>query len=345
MIFLGDIAVPECCNPLIDNLDIFRNKISIANLEGLITDKSWINYTKLYSNDNVIEFLRELSVNAVSMANNHVTDVPCAYERTKILLNDNNIQYAGAGLDIKEAQKVIRLTEDGNEYILLAFGWDVVGCKYISQPSANLGVNPLTEENVMFCVKQIQNEYPNARIIILPHWDYELEKYPMPMHREMARRLIDGGVYAVIGHHPHCLQQFEWYKGKLIFYSLGNWFIPHNIYMSGNLRFPDYTYDEVALEMMEDCIYLHRFKYFSENQELVFQGTDMFMKNMPDPSNPYTGIDDKEYKKWFRKNRVKKKALPIFAGSDIRFSNRLRSNYVKKRQKLVTMLRPDGKRK
>lgn len=38
----------------------------------------------------------------------------------------------------------------------------------------------------------------------------------------MAHRLIDAGADMVAGHHPHALQKTEIYKGKKIYYSLGN---------------------------------------------------------------------------------------------------------------------------
>ena len=38
----------------------------------------------------------------------------------------------------------------------------------------------------------------------------------------MARLMIDAGADAVVGGHPHVTQDIEFYKGKPIFYSLGN---------------------------------------------------------------------------------------------------------------------------
>src|ERR1700688_2510434 len=38
----------------------------------------------------------------------------------------------------------------------------------------------------------------------------------------MAHAAVDAGADMVIGHHPHELQAIEVYKGKPIFYSLGN---------------------------------------------------------------------------------------------------------------------------
>ncbi|EKD53151.1 MAG: hypothetical protein ACD_61C00138G0004, partial [uncultured bacterium] len=37
-----------------------------------------------------------------------------------------------------------------------------------------------------------------------------------------ARLAIDSGADVVIGHHPHWVQEIETYKGKPVYYSLGN---------------------------------------------------------------------------------------------------------------------------
>ncbi len=42
---------------------------------------------------------------------------------------------------------------------------------------------------------------------------------------ELGRVFIDAGADVIIGGHTHCLQGFDYYKGKPIIYSLGNfWF-------------------------------------------------------------------------------------------------------------------------
>lgn len=45
---------------------------------------------------------------------------------------------------------------------------------------------------------------------------------PLPEVKELYRTFIDLGATAVIGHHPHVIQGSEEYRGKKIFYSLGN---------------------------------------------------------------------------------------------------------------------------
>jgi poly-gamma-glutamate synthesis protein (capsule biosynthesis protein) len=53
------------------------------------------------------------------------------------------------------------------------------------------------------------------------HWGWE-DPVANARQRQLARTMIDAGADAVIGGHPHLVQDAERYKGKPIFYSLGN---------------------------------------------------------------------------------------------------------------------------
>lgn len=44
---------------------------------------------------------------------------------------------------------------------------------------------------------------------------------------ELYRHFIDLGAEAVIAMHTHCPQGYEFYNGKPIVYSMGNFFFPH----------------------------------------------------------------------------------------------------------------------
>jgi poly-gamma-glutamate synthesis protein (capsule biosynthesis protein) len=54
------------------------------------------------------------------------------------------------------------------------------------------------------------------------HWGWEDEPQPSPRLREFSQRMLDAGADLVVGSHPHVTQGSEYYKGKLIVYSLGN---------------------------------------------------------------------------------------------------------------------------
>jgi poly-gamma-glutamate synthesis protein (capsule biosynthesis protein) len=54
------------------------------------------------------------------------------------------------------------------------------------------------------------------------HWGIEYKIVNSPAQQQLAHLIIDNGADLIIGHHPHVVQNIEEYKGKLIFYSLGN---------------------------------------------------------------------------------------------------------------------------
>lgn len=66
-------------------------------------------------------------------------------------------------------------------------------------------------------------------VIAQLHWGMEFELYPRPQQIEVAHRLAELGVDAIIGHHPHVSQPVEHYRTRRdplrvvpIYYSLGN---------------------------------------------------------------------------------------------------------------------------
>ncbi len=59
-------------------------------------------------------------------------------------------------------------------------------------------------------------------LIVSPHWGVEYQKEPTEKMQNWAHQFIDHGADAVIGAHPHVIGDTEEYKGKKIFYSLGN---------------------------------------------------------------------------------------------------------------------------
>ncbi len=54
------------------------------------------------------------------------------------------------------------------------------------------------------------------------HWGDEYKLVHSPTQEKLAHTLIDSGIDAIIGHHPHVVQDVAFYKEKPIFYSLGN---------------------------------------------------------------------------------------------------------------------------
>lgn len=62
----------------------------------------------------------------------------------------------------------------------------------------------------------------DAYKILYVHWGNEFINYPSSQQKKFAHWLIDRGFDLIVGMHPHILQGYEVYKGKYIFYSIGN---------------------------------------------------------------------------------------------------------------------------
>ena len=173
---------------------------------------------RFFQNDDAPDFLRGLGFNMFSQANNHAFDWGDeGFKKTKAALGDDAF---GAGT-YEEAYRVKVVEVKGVKIGFLALSFaaykgvfdDVMnheglGCAYVN----DLRVN----HDIMEARKHV--DY----LFILPHDGVEYIDVPTPEIIARYRDFIDYGADGVIGTHPHCPQGWEKYKGKPIFYSLGN---------------------------------------------------------------------------------------------------------------------------
>ncbi len=68
----------------------------------------------------------------------------------------------------------------------------------------------------------------NEYWVISVHWGDEYLDSPSKQQQELGKLLVDKGFDLIIGHHPHTIQPIEFYKNKLILYSLGNFIFDQN---------------------------------------------------------------------------------------------------------------------
>jgi len=59
-------------------------------------------------------------------------------------------------------------------------------------------------------------------VVVYPHWGVEYRATPTAGQRSWAHRMIDAGADLVIGNHAHWAAAMEVYKGRPIWYALGN---------------------------------------------------------------------------------------------------------------------------
>jgi len=343
MIFCGDTIFPGTFDPVLlrDCNEEFLAKPKVVNLESLIELKKMKKTAPgigLVSSPDTVPFLEAMHVRGCVLANNHVTDFDVSIEEQKRYLLEHGIQSCGAGDNLTEASSPCFFKEGGEETAVLAFGWETISC--VAATERSKGVNPLRYDHVRKQVEDFLKMRPDTPLVIVFHWDYEYEQYPQPAHRKLAFELIDMGAHAVIGHHPHIVQGAEIYKGRPIFYSLGNFYFPAGMHSGFEVTPPEAAYSGLCVEIAEDAekctLYwtkLHRDgRIVLEKKEFLSQSKKL--ENL----TPFTGMPHEEYVAWFRQNRHKKKLLPIYKNPASKVETVFNDLWVGSRQHLIDFL-------
>lgn len=217
LLFLGDffydsVRVEADIMDLAHWIDSREVNGTILNLEeSLSGGRPRHKYTRLeLCPDALTDVLVALRVRAVSLANNHVFDFGVeGFERLLSLLESANIRFfgvSGHGLS-----RTTTLQFGGTSVELDAMGWreeEVIsdGGYHISDLQA---MKPVSEHD-------------GITHVVMPHWGYEYEQLPLPIHAELGRTLIANGYDLVAGSHAHVLQPLESIGSGFIAYGLGN---------------------------------------------------------------------------------------------------------------------------
>ena len=267
------------------------------------------------------------------MANNHITDFDLSLEDQKEFYIENKIQAFGAGDDLDKASEPFI----NKEFVVLSFGWNVISC--ILARDNKRGVNPLDSKHIFNQVDFYKKKYPIKKIILVFHWNYEFELYPQPAHRKLAFDLIDYGVDAIFGHHSHIVQGAELYKGKPIFYGLGNFYFPNQNYNGFDIDFPKNSFTGLSVKYEEykelKLIWTYKDK---KNNLKVIKEEGLKESERIKELTPFSGLSHSEYLNWFRTNRVKNKLLPIFSKYNVSIENRIKEKFIELRQKAINFL-------
>jgi len=151
-----------------------------------------------------VEGLILSGVDVVTLANNHIgNQKEEGIKETLSVLSSAGISSIGQGTPY--IKKI-------NNTSIAFLGFNDIP-PYISEIS---NVSPEIIKN------EISRAKKNADLVIATfHWGNE---YSLRSSRqvELAHLAIDSGADVVIGHHPHWVQETETYRGKPIYYSLGN---------------------------------------------------------------------------------------------------------------------------
>jgi poly-gamma-glutamate synthesis protein (capsule biosynthesis protein) len=157
---------------------------------------------------------------AVGLANNHSGDFgPQAFAQMLGLLKHNQIGVYGGGMNLSEAHTPWIIERKGVRVAIL--GYDEFQPRSFEADTDRPGVAWSEDSQVLRDIRAARTVHKADVVIPVMHWGWE-DPIANDRQRQLARLMIDAGADAVIGGHPHQLQDTERYKGKPIFYSLGN---------------------------------------------------------------------------------------------------------------------------
>lgn len=164
-----------------------------------------------------VEAIKWTDFDCCTLANNHLLDfgergVINTLEACKKL----GIETVGGGKNLEEASQVLFKSINGNTLA-------VINCcehEFSIATDNTAGANPLNPVKQYYAIKEARTKSDYVLVII--HGGHEHWQLPSIRMQETYRFFIDAGADAVVNHHQHCFSGYEIYKGKPIFYGLGN---------------------------------------------------------------------------------------------------------------------------
>ena len=213
---------------LMQSADVFmlNNEFTYSRRGKPLERKDWT----FRADPGRVDNLLKLGVDCVGLANNHAFDWgEEALLDTIATLDNAGISHVGAGSDLEAAKAPAYFAVKGRTFSVVAatavekewepeYGLtraasaDTAGVLRTTDPAETLDAIRTAKANSDFC-------------FVFVHWGIEMQDQPDEEQKDLARKYIDAGADAVIGAHPHILQGMEFYGGKPIIYSMGNfWF-------------------------------------------------------------------------------------------------------------------------
>jgi hypothetical protein len=205
--------------------------LTIANFENPAPDtfRYHTSGTTFSANPKLIAGLANAGIDWVGIANNHIRDAGGnGILQTIANLKRYGIVSSGAGKNLAAARKPAILDVRGTKVAFLAY--DTIAKTYAATAN-RAGSAQMTAAAVKADVAAARRAGAQV-VIVFPHWGTEYDATPFAGQRKLAEAAIDAGADMVIGNHAHWAGAVEVYKGKPIWYALGNfvfdqtWSIP-----------------------------------------------------------------------------------------------------------------------
>ena len=310
-----------------------KNDFCVANLECAITENEQAilkDGPSLKVPTSKIEILKQLGVNLVGLANNHVMDFgEQGLDETINTLKDNNIEYAGCSLGKNSVVKTINN---------IKFGF-----YFVSEHQYNNKVNVLEEKRCLDEIKNLKDK--TDFVIVFFHGGKEYYKYPTPLQQANCHKFVDNGADFVVCQHSHCVGCKETYNNAEIIYGQGNFVFP----FSNNEHFKTGMIIRLEFDESKKCVSsfiptVHKepevVRFANEEEaKVILEGFEKCSKDLKDTSAEklYDALVE-QYGLDFLYRLFNKGKLYVRLDTSRLFKNRMIKKYIKKNQKYILYL-------
>ena len=214
MVFVGDF-VPQHSRPVVPD---FGMQWVVANLEGPVCADGLSPSEKVGMHLYSAPF--EVAGRwAFSLANNHMMDYgQMGLDQTHAFLNKQGYSFAGAGENEKAAREPMILEEAGKRIA-------VISCCERQFGVATDESAGVAEKGVWLYQAIAEAKKESDYVVISCHCASEYSSAVSPQLQKFYHSLIDVGADVIHGHHAHVPQGWEAYRGRPIFYGLGNFVV------------------------------------------------------------------------------------------------------------------------
>ena len=171
----------------------------------------------LQTTEKIFDYLHQLNITAVTLANNHLLDYGVqGVESTLEECRKNNVSTVGAGSNLKEAAQHLILEKNNLKIAVVNFcehEWSIA-------TDETAGANPL---DIIENLGQIKKAKQSADfVLVIVHGGNEYYNLPSPRVKKIFRFFAENGADAVISHHTHCISGYEIHNNVPLLYGLGN---------------------------------------------------------------------------------------------------------------------------
>lgn len=203
----------------------------------------------LYAPDEDLKRVKDLNINIVSLANNHLFDLGESGARHTIaLLDEMGILHCGAGMNLEEARRPAVFEKDGLSVAFLAFCDTHRYMGYIPfATETSAGVNPLHEEYALNEIKNAKRMYDY--VVVIPHWGREHTFETTVWCYRMADKMFKAGADLILGGHTHRVQPIINKRHNTVAFSMGNFLFPDRL-IAPPLRATYYTDDIIDINRL-----------------------------------------------------------------------------------------------